>query len=228
MTNSRTWAYSKGNWAKFFETVNLADENAPLQMPGWGENPLGKQKYLQFVYNSLLPHQTNKSLHGVPQRVVTKLGACHENLPAWFAGILSDYAMRPTEHLQNITEKYYNEARDKLLKDVEDYIAIQIRSTDKKSEATLLDSKVYFEYLEVMSKVVQGMWEMRTVWIATDDPQNVNKFRSACGDSYQVYSLYDLDYFSKPRHYQRYSEKGVEAFAVEMKIMREAKYFIGF
>ena len=83
----------------------------------------------------------SKEVPAVPLSVVDSLQFCHEDVELWYVGVIMDFFL---EHPKFIEKKMREITSEQTrLKNVDEFCAVHIRSTDKVKETSLQPPKLY-------------------------------------------------------------------------------------
>ena len=134
LLDDSTWIYGPGMFTQeISRTTKLCPEASEREKVIYKGRASGvRQKSYEEKYHTIT---------AVPKDVEQKLRSCHEDIQLWYVGVIMEYILQHTTELEDKLQTIISERTD--LSFSTQFLAIHMRSTDKKSEATILEPKVY-------------------------------------------------------------------------------------
>ena len=159
------------------------------------------------------------TLPTVPKKYVSGFHFCHEDISAWYSGVLITFLTEPSSNLREEYKKFENKY---LKKFSYGFVGVQIRSTDKVAKTTQL-----FRHASDFHNVIQN-WEIfegavtQNIWVASDNSTYyqllAKMFSSKIVNSLNVTSDVNVN---------RYNAQGFHDFFFDVYALRRSSFVIG-
>ena len=163
--DDREWWYHRGHLQNYFKNSKICSSEKKKNITR-----------IPFVSTDA-PRNFSKYVLAVPEEVKTSLEFCHEDPLVWYRGVILKHMLYLNEFSKQFSEKLMNGSG--ILKtevNISDIISVHIRSTDKISEAKLLEPGRYLKTLKYACLVFQHLCRSNITWIATDNRTNLDSF----------------------------------------------------
>ena len=153
--------YGAGNFRNFFSN---------------SKNCAGIRRKRIIFFSPLLKVEKYRTMGfpALPKNIMEKLKFCHEDLPAWYFGVIHSTLQELSE---DTSEKVRQLISSTKIPQNQSFVTVHIRSTDKIFHQTIFHASDYLRYASLASLFFgRNFSEITNYWIATDSQHNVFDF----------------------------------------------------
>ena len=165
------------------------------------------------------PNYGKLTIPAVPKKYVSGFDYCHEDISAWYSGVLIAFLTEPT----NVLKEEYELFESKYLKKLSgEFLGVQIRSTDKVAKA-----KNLFRHPSDFHSWIKN-WEIfeggtnQNVWVASDNRTYYQTLAKLFPEKILGSLNLTLDV-----NVNRYNPRGLQDFFLDVYAMQKSSLVIG-
>ena len=199
--------YGPGELNKIFRNLDTCEQvknSSRIDFIAWGKE-MHEREHGKFT------------LPAVPRKYVSGSGHCHEDISAWYAGVLLSFLMEPNDFMIHKYKQFQNNYVDKINAN---FLGVHIRSTDKFSETgKLTETKEFISLIKSWVKFQNTPYP--DMWIATDNSTHYKTLK----ETFSTSSLNSLNKTSEVG--KRYGAQSLHDFLLDLYMMRKSSVVIG-